>query len=138
MDLMTPWWDAQTGNMIGATLGVIYGAGFGGIGGGVGGPLASQGKGKPFVLGVFYTGLATGLGMLAFGLAALLAFEQPRHVWWPFLLAGLIGSAVFALLLPVIKMRYRQAEGRALDAQELRRGSGLGAGPGSDSASASA
>ena len=61
-----------------------------------------------------------GVVLLAAGLVGLLV-GQPYVVYYPFLLLGLIMSAVFGGLYPVMRTRYRQAETRKLEAEALRR-----------------
>jgi hypothetical protein len=47
--------------------------------------------------------------------------RQPYHVWYPLALAGFILTFVCGGLLPVLLLRYRQAEARRMQAQDLRR-----------------
>lgn len=116
---MTPWFDQQTAGMVGGLLGAGIGGLLGGIGGGVGGPLAAMGKAKPFVLGIFYFGIMVGAALGITGLVAL-AMGQPWWVWASFMGPGVITAGVMGGLLPVVRMRYRQAEQRRLDAQDFR------------------
>lgn len=116
---MDPWFDSQTAGMIGATIGVVLGAGFGGLGGGLGGPLAAVGKAKGLVLGVFGLGLAIGVGLILTGLVALV-MGQPWHVWLVFMMPGVVASAIFAGLLPMIRAQYAKAEQRKMDAAAIR------------------
>ena len=112
------WWSASSAGWIGA-----LGGGLGalvGIYGAVAGMLAPRGKARALVLGLHAGLLAIGLLAAATGLAALLV-GQPYHVWYPLLLGGGICSAVFGGLLPVVRMRYGEAERRRLAASELRR-----------------
>ena len=46
--------------------------------------------------------------------------KQPYHVWYPLLLGGGIGTIVLGSLIPVVRMRYKQAERRKLDAEGIR------------------
>jgi hypothetical protein len=48
--------------------------------------------------------------------------DQPYHVWYPLVLIGGILTLVMGPLLPVVRLRYRQAEQRKLDAAGLRGG----------------
>jgi len=116
---MDPWFDSQTAGMIGATIGVVLGAGFGGLGGGLGGPLAAVGKAKGLVLGVFGLGLAIGVGLILTGLVALV-LGQPWHVWFVFLMPGVVMSVVMGGLLPMIRAQYARAEQRKMDAAAIR------------------
>ena len=106
---VAPWFSEEFGVYLGA-----YG------GAGVGGPLAQQGKGRGFVLPAFLVTAVVGVVLLAAGLVGLLV-GQPYVVYYPFLLLGLIMSAVFGGLYPVMRTRYRQAETRKLEAEALRR-----------------
>lgn len=115
---MTPWFDEQTAGMVGGAIGAGIGTVFGGIGGGVGGPLAAMGRGKAFVLGMFYFALVFGLCLAGVGVYAA-AVGQPLWVWVCFVLPGVLTLAVMGPLLPVVKARYREAEQRRLDAQEF-------------------
>lgn len=116
---MTPWFDEQTAGLVGGLLGAGVGTVFGGIGGGIGGPLAALGKAKTFVLGIFIVGIALGVAMLGVAVVAI-ASGQPWWVWVSFLGPGVICAGVMGGLLPVVKLRYRQAEQRKLDAQSFR------------------
>ena len=81
----------------------------GGLLGALTGWLAPKGKGKPFIVGGFVAFLVLGFCLLITGLYALIA-RQPYAVWYPFLLSGVIFSAVMGGLLPVVLKRYRDAE----------------------------
>ncbi|MEO1279378.1 MAG: hypothetical protein AAFV77_10525 [Planctomycetota bacterium] len=116
---MDPWFTEQAAGFVGTAVGVIYGAGFGGIGGGVGGPLASMGKARGLVVGTFVAGFVLGLALAATGLVALV-LGQPWHVWFVFLLPGIIGSLLFGMLTQVFRMQYDKAEQRKLDAAAIR------------------
>ena len=112
------WWSASSAGWIGAIaggLGAVVG-----IYGALAGLLAPRGKARAMVLGLHASFLIVGGLTFAVGLAALL-LSQPYHVWFPLLLGGAISSAVLAGLLPVVRMRYAEAERRRLAASELRR-----------------
>ncbi len=47
---------------------------------------------------------------------------QPYGVWYSLLLPGLLLTALMGTMTPVIRLRYRQAEHRRLQAEEFRRG----------------
>lgn len=117
---MSAWWAQDVGTWIGA----FGGAGLGVIGGtlgAVGGALAPKGKARGAVLGTHTALLIVSAATLLTGIAALL-MSQPYHVWYPLLLIGGIGTFVLGPLLPVVRNRYREAEQRRLEAEELRRG----------------
>jgi len=114
-----PWFDANT-------FGTLYGA----IGGGVGGSLmgclgafigyfAPRGKHRRFAMSAMLFFLVLGVIQLALGLVALMA-RQPFGIWYPMLLCGGIAVLVIGPLLPMIRLRYAQAEQRRLDAEGLR------------------
>jgi hypothetical protein len=118
---MSPWWNETVGTYIGAFGGAGIGT-VGGIYGAVAGTLAQQGKARGAVLG-FHLGLLTlGAVTLIAGVVALLV-SQPYHVYYPLLLIGGITSGVMGGLLPVMRKRYREAEHRHLEAEEIRRDS---------------
>ena len=112
------WWSSSGAGEIGAIVG-IFGAVIG-IYGALAGTLAPRGKARAIVLGLHTSFLVLGGLALAAGLAALL-LGQPYHVWYPLLLGGGIAAAVLGGLLPVVRMRYAEAERRRLAASELRR-----------------
>lgn len=117
---MTEWWDQQTAAWIGA----LGGGGLGtlaGLFGGLAGYLAPRGIGRVPVLAVHGLFVLAGVGALVAGIVAVVQ-SQPYHVYYPLLLGGAILSLVMGVLLPVVRVRYRQAEKRKLDAEELRRG----------------
>ncbi|GMV24476.1 MAG: hypothetical protein AMXMBFR58_05070 [Phycisphaerae bacterium] len=115
---MAEWWTLQSGIMVGAIGGSMLGV----LGGGLGaaaGYLAPRGRCKGLVLGTQTALVAVGVVALIAGIVAL-ATGQPRHVYYPLLLGGFSCSVVMGSLLPVVRMRYRQAEQRRLDAGILR------------------
>ena len=102
-----PWFDP---NLYAGIGGAVVGAG-GAVLGPLAGILAPKGKCKRLVLGLHVGLIAVSLGLLVAGIVALAA-KQPYGVWYGLLLPGVIGTFVFGALLPVIRMRYRQAEMR--------------------------
>ena len=117
---MTIWWDAATSGLIGAIGGGFFGL-FGSVVGPVMGICAPKGKAKAFVLVSLIVGAAIGVATLIAGIAAL-AMKQPYHVWYPLMLIGGFGSVVPGVLLPIARLRYRQAEQRRMDASAIRNG----------------
>lgn len=116
---MQPWFDEQFAGAVGGIMGAVLGGGFGGIVGGVGGTLASMGKAKTFVVSMFVTAISISLIIIFVGLYALID-GQPWHVWFVFILPGVITGVVMGALLPAIQKRYCQAEQRKLDAEAIR------------------
>lgn len=116
---MLEWWTVQTGGLIGAFLGGGIGVIGGVYGAVVGGVLAPRGLCRSVVL-TLHLGLAASGGVaLCVGVYALIA-GQPYHVWFPVTLAGFVASVVMGSLYPVVRLRYRQAEARRMEAAGLR------------------
>jgi hypothetical protein len=114
-----PWFDP---NHFGAYYGAIVGGGGGaliGVMGGVLGYCASRGVARRWVLGGMYLVVALGLLQLGFGGYAWLQ-GQPYGIWYPPLMCGVVYAGVMGGLIPVIRARYREAEGRRLEAGALR------------------
>lgn len=116
---MTPWWTGQEAGLYGGIGGSVIGV-LGGTLGMLAGVLAPRGKGRRLVYAAFFTGIAAGTVLLAAGLFALLR-GQPYHVWYPLVLGGGILTLVLGALLPVLRVRYRQAEAYRMEAEDLRR-----------------
>jgi hypothetical protein len=117
---MNEWWTMQQG----AWVSSIGGAGLGVLAGTFGatlGILAPKGIGKRVMVPLHIAFVVLGLAALGAGLVALMQ-GQPRHVYFPLLLLGGILSMVMGPLLPVTRLRYRQADGRRMEAESLRRG----------------
>lgn len=117
---MNVWWDSATAGLIGAIGGGFFGL-FGSVIGPVMGICAPKGKAKGFVLGSLIVAAVIGAAFLIAGIVAL-ATGQPYHVWYPLVLIGGVGSVVPSVLLPIARLRYRQAEQRRIDASAIRNG----------------
>ncbi len=115
---MSDWWTQAQSGLIGGIGGGALGV-LGGTLGALAGILVPRGKGKTIVLGGMWMGALGGLAALGAGVYAL-ATKQPYHVWYPLLLGGGIGTIVLGSLIPVVRLRYAQAERRRLDAQGIR------------------
>ncbi|HEY2883394.1 MAG TPA: hypothetical protein VGJ15_13190 [Pirellulales bacterium] len=116
-----PWFDpVHFGAMYGSIGGGICGA-LGALIGTCGGILAPRGKGKTLVLGLMYLTVALGVAQLLFGIYALCA-GQPWAIWYGPVLCGFIATVVVTPLIPMFRMRYRQAEERRIEAEALRNG----------------
>jgi hypothetical protein len=115
---MSAWWTAQDAGLVGG----LGGAAIGLVGALVGSLsfLVVRGKAKPLMVGLFGAMIALGLALLGAGVIALTQ-SQPYHVYYPLLLGGFLSTCLFGALLPVILMRYRQAEVRRMEAEQLRR-----------------
>lgn len=117
--MVEPWFDPNT---FGAWFGAIVGGGIGicgGLLGALAGTLAPRGKAKGLILGAWYALIGLGAVMLCFGIYAL-AVGQPRGIWYGPILCGGIVVVTMGALLPVIRMRYREAEQRRIDADSVR------------------
>ena len=117
---MTPWWTDQQAGLIGGIAGSGLGI-LGGIIGTLAGIFAPQGKCKGLVFGLCFFAIGVGVFCLITGLVALI-LGQPYGVYYPLLLIGILGTAVVGGITPVIRMRYREADNRRLEAEDLRRG----------------
>lgn len=115
---MEPWWTAQQAGMIGG----IGGAAIGMAGAAIGSMsfLIARGKGKPVIVGAMVAMVVLGAVLLTAGVVAAIK-GQPYHVLYPLLLGGSISIGVFGALTPMVITRYRAAEARRLQAEELRR-----------------
>ena len=98
---------------IGAALGVL--AGVWGI---LAGTLAARGQARAFVLGYGVVLWACCVVLLVEGIV-LAATGRAYALWFPCLLCGAIGTALFSLLVPLVQYRYRQAEARRMAAMDL-------------------
>ena len=109
----TAWWSESRAAQIGATLGVLAG-----LSGAVIGILGGRRRGRRLVEGLLVGGITIGVGaLLAAGIA--LVSSQPRYVWYPLALVGVILTVVDGALLPTVRRNYAAAELqriRALDA----------------------
>lgn len=117
---MLEWWSQSNAGLIGGIGGSVIGL-LGALFGTVGGCLAPRGKAKPFVVGGMLLVAALGTVTLIAGIVAV-AMAQPYHVWYPLLLGGGLTAGLFGGLTPVILARYRQAEARRMESEQLRSG----------------
>ncbi len=112
--MIEPWFIAQNWAWVpGTVLGL-----FGGLWGAASGSLAPRGKAKGIILGSGIAALIASAVSLAAGLVAL-AVGQPFGVWYTLLLPGVLGLMVLCPLVPMVWFRYRQAEGRKMQADDL-------------------
>ncbi len=113
-----PWFGnaGLVGGLIGGGIGIL-----GAVYGTVVGVFAPRGKGRPFVFAVHWAALAVGGVLVVAGVTAVIT-GQPYGVWYALLLPGLLLTVLMGTATPMIRLRYRQAEHRRLEAEELRRG----------------
>lgn len=109
-----PWFNP---NYWGWLPGTFLGC-FAGLWGALAGTFAPRGKGRSLILGFGLLLFGLSMSLLTAGLTAL-ASGQPEGVWYSLGLAGLIGVAVIGPMLPVVRNRYREAEERRMQAQDL-------------------
>jgi len=113
-----PWFDGRTAGLVGGIGGSLIGV-LGGVFGCLCSWLVPKGRGKGLLLG----GLAAmgGIGVACLLTAATaLAMGQPYHVWYGFLLAGVLLTVLGGVFFGVLRKRYRAAELRKMHASELR------------------
>lgn len=117
-----PWFSDP--NLFGAWYGAVaggVGGSLAGILGGFAGTLAPKGKGRTWILGAMKGMIGFGVLNLLAGLAALLA-GQPRAIWYPMLLMGILYTLVLGINYPMIVRRYEEAEERRVQAEGIRKG----------------
>lgn len=110
-----PWFDPIAWAWLPGTIhGCLEGL-WGAIGCGF---FASRGKQRTLVLGSGIALLAAAVIFLVAGLTALL-LGQPYGIWYGFLLPGVGGIILMPILLLVIRIPYREAEERRIQATDL-------------------
>ena len=110
---MEPWFDPMYAWVPGTIVGCLAG-----LMGGLGGWLAPKGKAKGFILPMWWLLLLSSGVLLAAGIFGYLA-GQPYGIWYGLCLTGLIGVLVLGINLPILIIRYRQAEQRRMHAHDL-------------------
>jgi len=113
---MEPWFDPQKAGLIGGIIGACIG-GAGAIIGSTCWLFIRKGW-KRLVYGMFGTVITVSVGLLVTGLIALF-MKQPYHVWYPFLLSGVIGTVVFSPLFLVMRRLFTVMEMRKMQAKDL-------------------
>ena len=113
---MQPWFDPKTAGMIGGLIGSALGL-TGALIGCSCGICVRKGWKKP-IYTIFISAIATGIALLASGLAAL-CVKQPYHVWYCFLLPGFITTAIFGGLFPMVRKRFIESELRKMQAKDI-------------------
>ena len=113
-----PWFTnvGVVGGLLGGTIGVL-----GGIYGTSLGVLVPRGRGRRFVVGFTLAFLAMGVILLVAGVTALVT-GQPYGVWYSLLLPGALATILMSIFTPLVRVLYRQADHRRLEAEEFRRG----------------
>lgn len=93
-------------------LGAIYGT--------LAGVFVPRGQARNVILGLAWVAIGLSVILLLVGLGALVS-GSAYTVWYPLVLTGFIGAAVFGGLMPVVKRQYQQAEMRRMKAMDLRK-----------------
>lgn len=109
-----PWFDPIRYSWL---FGTVYGVSCGLLGS-LTGVLAPLGKGRKFLIATFYLMLVIAVLLLIGGVVGYLT-GQPYGVWYGLGLPGVLGVILIPSLLPVVYIRYREAEERKMDAQDL-------------------
>ncbi len=109
-----PWFDANhwawlPGSLFGCLTGT-WGA--------FAGYLAPRGKARGFVIGYGVLLQVIAAASLGVGVAALLA-GQPYAIWFFFTFLGAQGTILMPMFLALIRRRYREAEQRRIQAEDL-------------------
>jgi hypothetical protein len=104
------WWGPRAGSLLGAALGV--GAG---VLGAIIGVAGGRARNRRLVFGAMYAGLAVSAAIIAATLVALVS-SQPRQVWLPLLIAGIVLSTMLVSLRPALRRAYQEAELRRIHA----------------------
>ena len=112
--MIDPWFDPNRWAWLPGTLfGVL-----GGCWGSLAGILAPMGRARRLVLGGGVAMFAVAVIFLASGAVAL-ALRQPYGIWYGLMLPGLLGVFVLPFQFPMIRRRYREAELRRMQAEDL-------------------
>lgn len=112
------WFSAATGNMVGAIIGSLIGVIAGGWGA-LAGISAAKGKRRGIVMNIGKGIIVIGIASLLFGIVALLS-TQARHVWYPFILIGVIITASIFPLYFSVKKVYTDAELKKMSVDDLQ------------------
>jgi hypothetical protein len=109
------WFDARTGGIFATASGIFWGC-YGALIGIIGGFLASRGKGRRLVAGMFLFAIAMGVIYSVIGIAALLCGQSFR-IWWLFIFSGgILLSVSLFVYLTAVRTMYKQVEQRKMQA----------------------
>ncbi len=81
-------------------------------------PWVEKGRHKRLVMSLYVGSLGIGCVLLGAGLVARV-LEQPTHVVRPLVVTGIVMTAVFGLMLGVVRSRYGKAEERRILARDM-------------------
>ena len=106
-----PWFEpVRFGMYYGAIGGSVLGS-LGGVLGSVSGWMARRGKARGLILGGFSFLSIFGFVNLAFAVYGWWT-GQPRAIWYPMLLIGVVLATLFTWLKPLVQKRYDNFEMR--------------------------
>jgi hypothetical protein len=110
----TPWWSERTAAIVGASLGIAVG-----LAGAAIGWLNTRRKAQRAVTRLVVGGFAVGVvSLAAAGVAGLTS--QPRHVWYPLVLVGVILAGVSGMQMRSTRQAQSAAELRRMRAMDAR------------------
>ncbi len=112
-DSAAAWWTNQQSGIVGGIVGSLLG-----VIGGLIGWSASWGKSRKLTMGLCASGIAIGCVSLAAGAIASV-LQQPFHVYYPLLLAGIISICVIGANLRTISQRFQADEFRRMQAIDV-------------------
>ena len=104
------WWTDKQAGLYGGISGAVLG-----LLGALCGCLAGFGKARRFVLGLLLALLILGVISLALGIYAITT-SQPRSVWSPLLIVGLVMTVSMSVVLVTTRNAYLQRELRKISA----------------------
>ena len=113
---MEQWFDERTAGMIGGIIGSVVGI-TGGLIGSISAICVQKGWKKLFFTLLKIVITANSI-LLITGIIALIC-RQPYHVWFVFLLSGLLGVVLFSIGFPVMGKRFTEYELRKMQAKDL-------------------
>ncbi len=113
---MEQWFDQKTAGLIGGIIGTALGI-TGGVIGSLSGICVQKGW-KKLIYTIYALTIAVCCILSIIGVVALIC-KQPYHVWYPFLLSGLLGTVLLSILFPVLRKRFTECELRKMQAKDL-------------------
>jgi uncharacterized membrane protein YqgA involved in biofilm formation len=113
---MEQWFSSQTAGAIGGLIGTVLGLTGVLIGCSCG--ICVRKGWKKFMYSIFTLAIAASVLLLATGLVAVV-IKQPYHVWYSFLLPGVIGTVIFSSLFPIVRKRFVEKELKQIQAKDL-------------------
>ena len=113
---MEQWFNPQTAGILGGIIGTVLGSTGALIGCSCG--ICVRKGWKRFIYTIFILAITVSIVLLVTGVVAL-CVKQPRHVWYSFLLPGVVGNLVFLGIFPSVRKRFIESEMRKMQARDL-------------------